>query len=194
MKRNEWKSARIVRRLSLAALLAFGTLQAGSAAAQQPADRAAVQAPTDQAAAPATDQAAASSAAVAVGKAVPRLQGTAPDRQLQAIRWMLAAGDDRRLVFLFPDLGEARQEPLDRRAALARQRLEELAADLEKAGHQAPPAATEVARIDPDAPPPNYFPPSLIQGLERVKDDPEAARILEEVRKTSPRGTRPPGR
>ena len=186
MKRNEWKSARNVRHLSLAALLATGALQAGSAAAQPPADRGAVQAPADQAAA--------TPAAVAVGKAVPRLQGIAPGQQLQTIRWMLAAGDDRRLVFLFPDLCEARQEPLDRRAAVARQRLEELAADLEQAGHQAPPAAAEVARIDPNAPPPNYFPPSLIQGLERVKDDPEAARILEEVRKTSPRGSPPPGR
>lgn len=182
MNRYDWITARILPGLFLAALLAGGALHAGSAVAQAPPapDRAASAAPAETSG--------------AVEKAVPRLRGVAPDRHLETIRWMLAAGDDRRLVFLFPDLAEARQEPLDRRAATARQRLEELAVDLERAGHKAPAAAAEVARIDPDAPPPNYFPPSLVQGLERVKDDPEAARILEEIRKTAPRGTRPPGR
>jgi hypothetical protein len=107
---------------------------------------------------------------------------------------MLSVGDDRRLVSLFEDLRDDREESLDRRAATARQRLEDLAGGLERAGHQAPEPEAEVARVDPNAPPPNYFPPAMIQDLERrKKDDPEAARALAEALKTSPRGTRPPG-
>lgn len=147
---------------------------------------------------PAVDRAASAAAVQAVERALPRLQGVAPDDQLRTLRWMLSVGDDRRLAFLFDDLRDAREEPLERRAATARQRLEELAGDLERAGHRASepdPAVNEVARIDPNAPAPNYFPPSMIQDLERRKNvDPEAARALEEILRTSPRGSRPPGR
>jgi hypothetical protein len=182
MNHNDWndlKSARALPRLLLATLLLAG---GGSASlAQSPAT-------------PAVDRAASAVAAGAVEKALPRLRGVLPDEQLRTLRWMLSAGDDRRLVFLFDDLREARQEPIERRAATARQRLEGLATDLEKAGHKAPELEATVARIDPNAPPPNYFPPSLIQDLERQKSDPEAARALEESRRTSPRGTPPPRR
>ena len=151
---------------------------------------------------PAVDRAASAAAVRALEQALPQLRGVAPDEQLRTLRWMLSVGDDRRLAFLFDDLREAREEPLERRAATARQRLEELAGDLERAGHRASPEAeaaevaeaAEIARIDPDAPPPNYFPPSMVLDLERRKDDPEAARLLEEIRRVSPRGTRPPGR
>jgi hypothetical protein len=144
---------------------------------------------------PAVDRAASAVAVQAVEKALPRLRGVAPDEQLRTLRWMLSVGDDSRLVFLFDDLRDAREEPLERRAATARQRLEELAGDLERAGHRAPEPDSEVARIDPNAPAPNYFPPSMIQDLERRKNaDPEAARALEEALRTSPRGSRPPGR
>lgn len=179
MNRNDWKTIRILPSLLLTALLA------GPASALTP------QSPV---AAPLVDRAASAMASAAVEKALPRLRGVAPDEKLRTLRWMLSAGDDRRLVFLFDDLREAREESIDRRAATARQRLEELTADLEKAGHKAPAPESAVARIDPNAPPPNYFPPSLIQDLERQKDDPEAARALEESRRTSPRGVRPPGR
>ncbi|MEA2601851.1 MAG: hypothetical protein QOF89_2843 [Acidobacteriota bacterium] len=181
MNRNNWKTIRVLSTLFLAALLAG----AASLSALTP---------QSSTAAPTVDRAVSAVAAGAVEKALPRLRGVAPDEKLRTLRWMLSAGDDRRLVFLFDDLREARQEPIERRAATARQRLEELATDLEKAGHKAPAPAAAVARIDPNAPPPNYFPPSLIQDLERQKNDPEAARALEESRRTSPRGLRPPGR
>ena len=149
----------------------------------------------DVPAAPAIDRAASTAAVQAVEKALPHLRGVAPDDQLRTLRWMLSVGDDSRLVFLFDDLRDAREEPLERRSATARQRLEELAGDLERAGHRAPEPDAEVARIDPNAPAPNYFPPSMIQDLERRKSvDPEAARALEEILRTSPRGSRPPGR
>ena len=170
MNRNDWKITRVLPTLLFTALLA---------------GQASLSALTPQSSAAASG---------AVEKALPRLRGVAPDEKLRTLRWMLSAGDDRRLVFLFDDLREARQESIDRRAATARQRLEELASDLEKAGHKAPAPESAVARIDPNAPPPNYFPPSLIQDLERQKNDPEAARALEESRRTSPRGVRPPGR
>jgi hypothetical protein len=125
----------------------------------------------------------------------PALRGLPPGQQLRTLRWMLSVKDDRRLVPLFPDLQADMEEPLERRGATARQRLEELAGGLEKAGHRAPDPGDEVARIDPDAPVPNYFPPSMLLDLERLSPaDPEAARALEEARRASPRGTRPPGR
>jgi hypothetical protein len=155
----------------------------------------AIGAPAVSADVPAVDRAASAAAVQAVEKALPQLRGVAPDDQLRTLRWMLSVGDDSRLVFLFDDLRDARDEPLERRAATARQRLEELAGDLERAGHRAPEPDAEVARIDPNAPAPNYFPPSMIQDLERRKNaDPEAARALEEILRTSPRGSRPPGR
>jgi hypothetical protein len=167
MNRNDWKITCVLPTLLLTALLA------SPASALTPQSSAA--------------------ASGAVEKALPRLRGVGPDEKLRTLRWMLSAGDDRRLVFLFDDLREAHEESINRRAATARQRLEELATDLEKAGHKAPASTAAVARIDPNAPPPNYFPPSLIQDLERQKNDPEAARALEESRRTSPRGVRPPG-
>ena len=144
----------------------------------------------------AVDRAASAAAVQALERALPQLRGVSPDEQLRTLRWMLSVEDDQRLISLFDDLRDTPAEPLERRAATARQRLEELAGDLERAGHRAAPEAeaAEIARIDPDAPPPNYFPPSMILDLERRKDvDPEAARVLEEALRTSPRGTRPPG-
>lgn len=146
---------------------------------------------------PAVDRAASAAAVQALERALPQLRGVAPDEQLRTLRWMLSIEDDQRLISLFDDLRETPAEPLERRAATARQRLEELAGDLERAGHRASPDAevSEIARVDPNAPPPNYFPPSMILELERSKGtDPEAARALEEALRTSPRGTRPPGR
>jgi len=153
----------------------------------------AIGAPTVSAGVPAVDRAASAAAVQAVEKALPQLRGVAPEDQLRTLRWMLSVGDDSRLVFLFDDLRDAREEPLERRSATARQRLEELAGDLERAGHRASEPDAEVARIDPNAPAPNYFPPSMIQDLERRKGaDPEAARALGEILRTSPRGSRPP--
>ena len=147
------------------------------------------------AAAPAVDPAASSRAAREVETALPSLRGVPPGQQLRTLRWMLSVGDDRRLVPLFPDLQQDMEEPLERRGATARQRLEDLAGGLERAGHQAPDPEDEVARVDPAAPAPNYFPPSMLLDLERLSPaDPEAARALEEARRASPRGTRPPGR
>jgi hypothetical protein len=133
--------------------------------------------------------------AVEAAATPPALRGMPPGQQLRTLRWMLSVKDDRRLVPLFSDLQADMAEPLERRGATARQRLEELAGGLEKAGHRAPEPADEVARVDPDAPAPNYFPPSMLLDLERLSPaDPEAARALEAVRRASPRGSRPPGR
>jgi hypothetical protein len=132
-------------------------------------------------------------AAVAV---VPWLSGLSPQEQLRVVKWMLTVPDDRRLVTLFDDLRGPQELDLKERAVTARQRLEGMAAGLERAGHRAPEAARGLApaRLEENAPPPNYFPPSLIEELERLPNDPEAARMLEEARRTSPQGTRPPGR
>ncbi|HEX6898139.1 MAG TPA: hypothetical protein VF789_00425 [Thermoanaerobaculia bacterium] len=147
------------------------------------------------AATPAVDAAASARAVREVETTLPSLRGVPPGQQLRTLRWMLSVGDDRRLASLFPDLQQDTEETLERRGATARQRLEDLADGLERAGHQAPDPEDEVARVDPDAPAPNYFPPSMLLDLERLSGgDPEAARALEEVRRASPRGSRPPGR
>lgn len=139
------------------------------------------------------DAAASSAAVQAVEAALPELRGLPPGQQLRTLRWMLSVSDDRRLVSLFADLNADQEEALDQRAITARQRLEDLAGGLERAGHQAAEPEAEIAQIDPNAPPPNYFPPAMIQELERRKDlDPEAARALEEAHRASPRGVRPP--
>ena len=151
--------------------------------------------PATAAATSAVDPAASSRAARGVETALPSLRGVPPGQQLRTLRWMLSVEDDRRLVSLFPDLQQDMEEPLERRGSTARQRLEDLAGGLEKAGHQAPGLEDEVARADPNAPAPNYFPPSMLLDLERLSaGDPEAARALEEARRASPRGSRPPGR
>ncbi|HKV13179.1 MAG TPA: hypothetical protein VJ725_33880 [Thermoanaerobaculia bacterium] len=184
--------------VSLAALLAFcagcagnpstltvpnamapGSFSAGASAFAQPA--AAPAAPADRA------------AAEAVGTAIPALRDVPPGVQLRTLRWMLSVEDDRRLVSLFPDLQEDMERTLDNRGDTARQRLEELAAGLERAGHRAPAPEADVARIDENAPAPNYFPPGMIEELARHPNDPEAARALAEARRVSPRGVRPPG-
>jgi hypothetical protein len=139
---------------------------------------------------PAPDPAVAES----VGRELAMLRGVRGDDQLRTLRWMLAVSDDRRLVNLFDDTRGPGEEGLDRRAATARQRLEDLATRLEAAGHRAPdPAGLEVARSDPNAPPPNWFPPALIEELAARPNDPVAAQALEEARRTAPRGSRPPG-
>ncbi len=116
------------------------------------------------------DRAAAKEAVAAVRNALPQLRGATAVQQLRTIRWMLASGDDLRLVFLFDDLREARNEPLDRRAAMARQLLEELAADLEKAGTSFPETLGDAARVNPSAPAPNTFPPSVLESLGLNRD------------------------
>lgn len=168
--------------LSLAGVLFLATAwPTGALAFAQPAST------------PPVDRGAPESIPEAVGAALPALRGVPPGRQLQTLRWMLSVEDDRRLVSLFDDLRADRGQTIEDRAVLARQRLEELASRLEQAGHQASKPEAGVARIDRSAPPPNYFPPSLIQEFERQPDDPEAARALEEARRASPRGVRPPG-
>ena len=116
------------------------------------------------------DPAATKAAVSAVGNALPQLQGATAVQQLRTLRWMLASGDDRRLVFLFDDLREARSEPLDRRAAMARQRLDELAVDLEKAGTAFSETLEDAARVNPSAPAPNTFPPSVLDSLGLNRD------------------------
>lgn len=154
-------------------------------------------------AAPAAAPLAAASLPVPATEAgVPWLSGLAPQERLRVLKWMLTVSDDRRLVSLFDDLRGPQKLELKERAATAKQRLEGLAAGLEKAGHRVPEAARGLApdRFEANAPPPNYFPPSLIKELESLPNDPEAARMLEEARRTSPRDvrgtrpTRPPGR
>ncbi len=126
---------------------------------------------------------------------VPWLSGLAPQERLRVVKWMLTVSDDRRLVALFDDLRGPQKLELKERAATARQRLESMAAGLERAGHRVPEAARgPLDRVEENAPPPNYFPPSLIKELERLPNDPEAARMLEEARRTSPPSRRPPGR
>lgn len=147
------------------------------------------------AAAPASPRAATPSPEVAEGVAreIPALRGVRGDDQLRTLKWMLRVPDERRLVSLFDDLGR-RGEPLNQNAAEARQRVEALVSRLEAAGHRAeePEMDRGLADADTDAPPPNYFPPSLIEELARHPDDPEAVRALEEARRVSPRGVEPP--
>lgn len=140
--------------------------------------------------------AAASLPAPAAEAGVPWLSGLAPQERLRVLKWMLTVSDDRRLVSLFDDLRGPQELELKERAATARQRLEGMAAGLERAGHRVPEAARGFAldRFEENAPPPNYFPPSLIKELESLPDDPEAARMLEEARRVSPPSNRPPSR
>lgn len=140
--------------------------------------------------------AAASLPAPATAAGVPWLSGLAPQERLRVLKWMLTVSDDRRLVTLFDDLRGPQKLELKERAATARQRLESMAAGLERAGHRVPEAARGLAldRVEENAPRPNYFPPSLIKQLERLPNDPEAAQMLEEARRISPPSLRPPGR
>lgn len=128
-----------------------------------------------------------------VARELPALRGVHGDDQLRTLKWMLRVPDERRLVSLFDDLGR-RNEPLNHHAAEARQRVEALISRLEAAGHRAeePEMDRDLAEIEGNAPPPNYFPPSLIEELARHPDDPEAAKALEEARRVSPRGVDPP--
>jgi hypothetical protein len=132
--------------------------------------------------------------AESVAREVPALRGVPGDDQLRTLRWMLRVPDERRLAGLFEDLQGQPGESLNPHAAEARQRVEALIARLEAAGHHAeePQMDRELAEIEANAPPPNYFPPSLIEELARHPDDPEAVKALEEARRVSPRGVEPP--
>lgn len=116
------------------------------------------------------DPEASAEAVSAVEAMLPQLRGATADQQLRSIRWILASGDDMRLVFLFDDLREARTVPIKQRMATARQRLEEMATDLEEAGYGFSERVEEAARINPDAPPPNTFPPSVMESLGLNRD------------------------
>lgn len=154
-------------------------------------------APLGFASAPAAPLAAESLPAPATEAGVPWLSGLAPQERLRVVKWMLTMSDDRRLVSLFDDLRGPQELDLKERAATARQRLEGMAAGLEKAGHRVPEMARgfTLDRFEDNAPPPNYFPPSLIKALESLPNDPEAARMLEEARRVAPpQSNRPPGR
>jgi hypothetical protein len=129
-----------------------------------------------------------------VGREVPALRGVPGDDQLRTLRWMLRVPDERRLAGLFEDLQGRPGESLNNNAAEARQRVEALIARLEAAGHRAPEPEMDrdLADVEPNPPPPNYFPPTLIEELARHPEDPEAAKALEEARRVSPRGVEPP--
>ena len=133
-------------------------------------------------------------AAGEVGREMPALRGVPGDDQLRTLRWMLRVPDERRLAGLFEDLQGRPGESLNPHAAEARQRVEALIARLEAAGHRAddPEPDRDLAELDGNAEPPNYFPPTLIEELARHPEDPEAAKALEEARKVSPRGVEPP--
>ncbi len=132
--------------------------------------------------------------AESVAREVPGLRGVPGDDQLRTLRWMLRVPDERRLAGLFEDLQGRPGESLNGNAAEARQRVEALVSRLEAAGHRAPEAEMDrdLADLDANAPPPNYFPPTLIEELARHPDDPEAAQALEEAKRVSPRGVDPP--
>ena len=117
-----------------------------------------------------TDPEASSKAGSEVASVLPQLRGATPVQQLRTIRWMLASGDDNRLVFLFDDLRSSRVSPLKQRAAQARQRLEELATDLENAGVAFSEPVVDAARTNPGAPAPNTFPPSVLDALGLNRD------------------------
>jgi hypothetical protein len=147
-------------------------------------------------AAPVAQAAAVPSPEVAEGVAreVPGLRGVPGDDQLRTLRWMLRVPDERRLAGLFEDLQGRPGESLNGNAAEARQRVEALISRLEAAGHRAdePEMDRDLADVEANAPPPNYFPPTLIEELARHPDDPEAAKALEEAKRVSPRGVDPP--
>jgi hypothetical protein len=147
-------------------------------------------------AAPVAQAAAAPSPEVAeeVAREMPALRGVPGDDQLRTLRWMLRVPDERRLAGLFEDLQGRPGESLNGNAAEARQRVEALISRLEAAGHNAdePEMDRDLADVEANAPPPNYFPPTLIEELARHPDDPEAAQALEEARRVSPRGVDPP--
>lgn len=186
----------VMKRCAILSLLPLLAAAAGCAGAGSPYPAGALSM-APQSGAPAVARPAAApdpAAAEAVGRDLPMLRGVRGDDQLRTLRWMAQVADDRRLVALFEDLRGQPEESLDRRAAEARQRLDGLITGLERAGHRASEeAVVAVADADPNAPPPNWFPPAMIEELEKHAGDPEAARALEEARKTSPRGTRPPG-
>jgi hypothetical protein len=129
-----------------------------------------------------------------VGREIAALRGLPGDDQLRTLKWMLRVPDERRLAGLFEDLQGQPGESLNPHAVEARQRVEALIARLEAAGHRAddPEPDRDLAELDGNAQPPNYFPPTLIEELARHAKDPEAARALEEARKVSPRGVEPP--
>jgi hypothetical protein len=129
-----------------------------------------------------------------VGREIPALRGVPGDDQLRTLRWMLRVPDERRLAGLFEDLQGRPGESLNGNAAEARQRVEALISRLEAAGHRAdePEMDRDLADVEANAPPPNYFPPTLIEELARHPEDPEAAKALEEARRVSPRGVDPP--
>jgi len=116
-----------------------------------------------------------------VASRLPRLVDMAPREQLETLTWMLTVPDDRRLVGLFPDLVAIWE--LDPAAAAweARGRLGELVDLLAAQGHprRVLPSGFSPARIDPAAPPPNDFPPGLIEEiLTLTPDDPDKEEFL----------------
>lgn len=176
--------------LLIAGLAGCATGSPGNPAGLAPA------APLGFASAPAAPLPAADLPAPATEAGPPWLSVLAPQERLRVLKWMLTVSDDRRLVSLFEDLRGPQDPDLKERAAMARQRLEGMAAGLERAGHRVPEAARGFAldRFEENAPPPNYFPPSVIRALESLPDDPEAARMLEEARRVAPPSNRPPDR
>lgn len=122
-----------------------------------------------------------------VAQAAPSLAQVPPAHQAEILAWMLGVDDDRRLVALFPDLVET-PVPLGDRGMLAREWAEELMASLERRGHGPRQKFFELplAEADPAAPPPNFFPPEVMEELERASAngmDPAAAEALEDARR-----------
>lgn len=189
------KDIRNLPLLPLALLLALA-LTTGCAGGPPPNPMAGARSFAGSGAAPVSQPVRAPSPEVAesVAREVPALRGVPGDDQLRTLRWMLRVPDERRLAGLFEDLQGQPGESLNPHAAEARQRIEALIARLEAAGHRAkePQMDRELAEIEANAPPPNYFPPSLIEELARHPDDPEAVKALEEARRVSPRGVEPP--
>ncbi len=116
------------------------------------------------------DSEAAAEAVARVESMLPQLRGGTALQYLRTIRWMQASGDDLRLMYLFDDLREARTVSIKQRVATARQRLEELATDLESAGYGFSERVEQAARTNPDAPAPNTFPPSVMESLGLNRD------------------------
>lgn len=122
-----------------------------------------------------------------VAQAAPALAHVPAAHQAEILAWMLSVDDDRRLVALFPDLVET-PVLLGDRGVLAREWAEELMAGLERRGHRPGQKVFELplAAADPAAPPPNFFPPEVMEELERAAakgTDPAAAEALEEARR-----------
>jgi hypothetical protein len=180
--------------LTLALLLAFTAACAGGPQ-PDPMTGARSFAAAGSSSAPVSRPAAAPSPEIAesVARELPALRGVPGDDQLRTLKWMLRVPDERRLVSLFDDLN-GRGAPLNDHAIDARQRVEALISRLEAAGHGAPESEMdrELAEVEANAPPPNWFPPTLIEELARHPDDPEAVRALEEATRVSPRGVEPP--